>query len=245
MTRLVDDVSVVPGPWPLIATGLLLGGRLLHLRRRFVLFLRRFGYTEATRTVSRAAARIGGLWRMITLDDAQIVPIGTGAAARAALGTWDHVASAVQRVSPVAAGLVKIVAWMSIIGAVLLTGAYLARSGQLANPVPLAQSALDFHYAATSATGEWFLICARALAICAALVALWLVWIVLMILGMPVSIVMMSLADDIREADQGKTIMVADRSAIAAAHTQFTARRQKNTSSRLTVLRVEPWYGDR
>jgi hypothetical protein len=102
----------------------------------------------------------------------------------------------------------------------------------------LAKSALDFHDAETSVAGEWFLICVRALAIRAALVALWLVWIVLMIVGMPVSMVMMSLAEDIRQVDQGKTIMVADRAAIAAAHTQSTARRQKNTSSRLGVERV-------
>jgi len=144
----------------------------------------------------------------------------------------------VQRFSPVAGRLVKIVAWVSVIGAVL-TGAHLVLSGQLPDPVPLAKSALDFHYAATSVAGEWFLICVRALAICAALVALWSVWVVLMIVGMPVSMVMSSLADDVRQADQDKTITVADRSAIAAAHTQFTARRQKNTSSRLTVLKAD------
>jgi hypothetical protein len=44
--------------------------------RRSVLFLRRFGHTEATSVVTVAAATIGGSCRLVTLDDRTIAPIG-------------------------------------------------------------------------------------------------------------------------------------------------------------------------
>ncbi|MEW8051872.1 MAG: hypothetical protein AB2809_16020, partial [Candidatus Thiodiazotropha sp.] len=45
-------------------------------RRRLVLFLRRFGYDEATEALSFAAASaMGQRWRLVTLDDNEIAPI--------------------------------------------------------------------------------------------------------------------------------------------------------------------------
>ncbi len=58
--------------------GLWVGRLLLRGRRRLGLFLRRFGYGDATRTISGVVAGgAGRSWRMVTLDDAQIAPIGT------------------------------------------------------------------------------------------------------------------------------------------------------------------------
>src|SRR5215813_5863108 len=65
--------------WGAVTTavlGLVLGVRLVRGRRRLVLFLRRFGHSAATHAATVAAASIGGRWRLVTLDDAQIVPIG-------------------------------------------------------------------------------------------------------------------------------------------------------------------------
>lgn len=57
--------------------GLGLGLRLLRGRRRLVLFLRRFGFDDATRAVSFAATRaIGRSWRLVTLDDEKIKAVG-------------------------------------------------------------------------------------------------------------------------------------------------------------------------
>ncbi|MES9822927.1 MAG: hypothetical protein ABW127_00685 [Candidatus Thiodiazotropha endolucinida] len=56
--------------------GLTLGLRLIRGRRRLVLFLRRFGYDEATEALSFAAASaMGQRWRLVTLDDNEIAPI--------------------------------------------------------------------------------------------------------------------------------------------------------------------------
>lgn len=53
---------------------------LLRGRRRVVLFLRRFGHQDATAVVTFAVARtIGSSWRLVTLDDAAIAPVGVAA----------------------------------------------------------------------------------------------------------------------------------------------------------------------
>ncbi|WP_369160016.1 hypothetical protein [Candidatus Thiodiazotropha sp. LNASS1] len=56
--------------------GLTLGLRLIRGRRRLVLFLRRFGYDEATEALSFAAASaMGQRWRLVTLDDSEVAPV--------------------------------------------------------------------------------------------------------------------------------------------------------------------------
>ena len=57
--------------------GLKVGLRLLRGQRRLVLFLRRFGYGDATKAATFAAAKtIGRSWRLVTLDDASVAPLG-------------------------------------------------------------------------------------------------------------------------------------------------------------------------
>jgi len=56
-----------------------LGFRLMRGRPRLVLFLRRFGFVGATEALTFAVnMAIGGSWRMVTLDDQEIAPMGTG-----------------------------------------------------------------------------------------------------------------------------------------------------------------------
>jgi len=57
--------------------GLRVGLRLLRGNRKLVLFLRRFGYGDATKVVTFAVAKtIGRSWRLVTLDDASVAPLG-------------------------------------------------------------------------------------------------------------------------------------------------------------------------
>src|SRR5262245_53428271 len=57
------------------------GLRLVRGARTSVLFLRRFGYTDATRAVTFAVLKtVGRTWRLVTLDDAQIEALGIPAA---------------------------------------------------------------------------------------------------------------------------------------------------------------------
>ena len=77
--RSTGRARVIVVSFALAAVLIYLAGRsLLRGRRRLGLFLRRFGYGEATRTISRVVAgRTGRSWRIVTLDDALIAPIGT------------------------------------------------------------------------------------------------------------------------------------------------------------------------
>lgn len=61
----------------LVIAAPMLGFRLVRGSRRLVLFLRRFGYTDATQALTFAAlTTIGGSWRLVTLDDAAVAPVG-------------------------------------------------------------------------------------------------------------------------------------------------------------------------
>ena len=63
--------------------GIRAGLRLLRRHRTLVLFLRRFGHDEAQNAVTFAVLEtIGPSWRVVTLDDAEIVPLGVTDATR-------------------------------------------------------------------------------------------------------------------------------------------------------------------
>ncbi|MEW8692389.1 MAG: hypothetical protein AB2535_15065 [Candidatus Thiodiazotropha endolucinida] len=71
-----DQAAVFLIATVIAVVGLTLGLRLIRGRRRLVLFLRRFGYDEATEALSFAAASaMGQRWRLVTLDDNEIAPI--------------------------------------------------------------------------------------------------------------------------------------------------------------------------
>ncbi|HET9359639.1 MAG TPA: hypothetical protein VFO58_07815 [Vicinamibacterales bacterium] len=62
---------------PLMFFGISRGLRLVRKGRTLVLFLRRFGYDEAQSAVTFAVnSTIGRSWRVVTLDDAEIAPVG-------------------------------------------------------------------------------------------------------------------------------------------------------------------------
>jgi len=77
-----DITGILLTAWGVSAACLLFrfrsrGLRLVRGARTSVLFLRRFGYTDATRAVTFAVTRtIGRTWRLVTLDDNQTAPVG-------------------------------------------------------------------------------------------------------------------------------------------------------------------------
>lgn len=81
---LADDPPPTRGDW-LVTGGIGVGGIVaiaigrasVRGRRRLVLFLRKFGYQEATAATTYAAERaMGRRWRLVTLDDSATAPIG-------------------------------------------------------------------------------------------------------------------------------------------------------------------------
>ena len=58
--------------------GLILGLRLVRRNRNLLLFLRRFGFSPATKTVTEATTQLGDFWHVVTLDDDRIESLGSG-----------------------------------------------------------------------------------------------------------------------------------------------------------------------
>jgi len=75
---------------PLAIVGIKVGLRMLRGERGLVLFLRRFGDSDATNAMTFAARKtVGGSWRLVTLDDEQIAPVGMSAGTRKAFRVAD------------------------------------------------------------------------------------------------------------------------------------------------------------
>jgi hypothetical protein len=116
------DFSSVRIAWYAAVTtavlGLALGLKLVRGRRRLVLFLRRFGHTAATHAATVAAASIGGRWRLVTLDDAQIVPVGIGPMYDA-LSAAGRGRALLRRINHIAGRLIATVLLVTFLGAVI------------------------------------------------------------------------------------------------------------------------------
>lgn len=70
--------------------------RLLRGRRQLVLFLRRFGFDDATRTLTHASSvAVGRAWRLVTLDHDRVAPRGGPPRQRRRLGTASAIAAVV------------------------------------------------------------------------------------------------------------------------------------------------------
>lgn len=71
--------------------GVKYGRRLFRGRRGIVLFLRRFGYDGSMQVVTYAVAEtIGVAWRLVTLDDDEIAPLGVDTASKVMFGTGER-----------------------------------------------------------------------------------------------------------------------------------------------------------
>ena len=74
--------------------GLRYGRRLVRGHRSSVLFLRRFGFDGSMQVVTYAVANsIGVTWRLVTLDDEEIAPVGVDTASRVFFGVGERLAA--------------------------------------------------------------------------------------------------------------------------------------------------------
>ena len=98
---------------------------LVRGNRELVLFLRRFGYRDATSVASFAATKtIGRSWRLVTLDDAAITPVAGGVSGL--LRTGDRVKAANSKVRRVLSPIFRVVWWSA---AAILVRATAVRPG--------------------------------------------------------------------------------------------------------------------
>jgi hypothetical protein len=119
------DVSTTPLvlSWAIsmaiVAVALKSGLWLVRRDRGMALFLRRFRYDDATRAISFAVnTNIGSRWRLVTLDDAAIAPIGPSAAARRLFSVgsvaWKRFSSLVMMLGVRLFPAIVIVAWLVV-----------------------------------------------------------------------------------------------------------------------------------
>jgi len=118
--------------------GLVIGLRLLRGTRKLVLFLRRFGYGEATHAITFAAAKtVGRSWRLVTLDDAAVAPLGVAATARRVFRAGSLTAKAVGKA---ARGLMKAGVCILVGGIAGMVGILLLIYLRHSDPTPLFES---------------------------------------------------------------------------------------------------------
>ena len=119
------DVSTTPLvlSWAIsmaiVAVALKSGLWLVRRDRGMALFLRRFRYDDATRAVSFAVnTKIGSRWRLVTLDDAAIAPIGPSAAAKRLFSVggvaWKRFSSLAMMLGARLFPAIVIIAWLVV-----------------------------------------------------------------------------------------------------------------------------------
>jgi hypothetical protein len=239
-----------------IAIGGVRGGlRILRRNRRLVLFLRRFRHDEAQSAVTFAVMRtIGTSWRMVTLDDAEIAPIGVADGARRLFGVGRVVSK-------------HVLAFGHLIGLRAFPFIVMAMWGVLA--LRLALPAIEFARTGVTSTESWvtavdpffrilgsvfegrppfdaveptlpgvFAILAMAAAVSFGAL---MVTMVVLLLAFPLSTMLFFLsssADSVREAEQSKALTVNSVPEIRQTADAIVRRSRKVLGPRLVVIRV-------
>jgi hypothetical protein len=256
-----DDVPVrqIVLAWvvalPTAVGGVQLGLRLLRRNRTLVLFLRRFGYDDAQSAVTFAVVRtIGASWRVVTLDDAEMAPIGVTEGTRRVFSAG-HFASKYGlalgqfigvRMFPILISLMWAVAALGLIGPAV----EFARTGvtspdawiSAADPyLKILASVFErrppLDFVGPTLPGVFAVLAMAAAVSFGAL----LVTMAALLLAFPLSTVLFFLsssADSVREAERSKTVSVSSLGEVHQAASVITRRSRKVFGPRLVVLRV-------
>ena len=239
---------------PLAVAGIRVGLRLLRRHRMLVLFLRRFGHDEAQSAVTFAVVQtIGASWRVVTLDDAEMVPLGVADAPRRVFRVGQF---ASKHVLPIVLFLglrafpVLVLAGWAVIALALappaldfaLTGVTSAAAWMeaidpfVAILASVFEGRLPFDAIEASLPGLFALVATAA----ALSFAVMMATMVVLLLALPLSTVLFfvsSSADSIREAEQSKSIAVSSVAEIRSAAHAIAARSRKVFGPRLVVVR--------
>jgi hypothetical protein len=242
----VAFVAAVVMAW----VGLRHGRRLVRGRRSMVLFLRRFGYRGSMEAVTFAVVRtIGDSWRLVTLDDEAIAPVGVAPVSRFVFGAGT-------RLSRLALALGRAILtsfrW-TVTGAVVVLGLQLAqihlysnwnralRDGTLDAYMSVILSLLEgrvpVKFFAPTLTGA-FAVLATTVAI--GLIGLFVV-LGALVLALPLSpllIMASSSAEALRKAEAAKTRAIRHLKDMETAVVAVAEQGRQTFAPRLVVLRV-------
>lgn len=192
--------------------GLWLGLQLLRGRRRLVLFLRKFGYADATRALSFAATNaIGGSWRLVTLDDDFVKGVGGSAAPRKASGFGAFF---------VLAAVAAFVWWFMEFGADIIMNDFM--SSATVSPGAGSLDGIGTALGAGMALG---------------IVMLLLMWLLIAVVGVSVPLLLFSYFKA-RRAERASTQRIRSEGEISGRVSRMAKRSSKILSPRLTVVTV-------
>jgi hypothetical protein len=240
---------------PVAIAGVKIGLRLLRRNRTLVLFLRRFGHDAAQSAVTFAVLQtIGASWRVVTLDDAEMVPIGVPAGTRGLFRaghlTSKHVLAIGHFLGLKTFPILITAMWVVVAAALIGPALELARTGvtsfdqwgdaidpyvRILGSIFEGQPPLD---AVGPTLPGVFAVLAMAAALSFAALG---VTMAALLVALPLSTVLFFLsssADAVREAERSKTLAVATADEIRRAADDIARRSRRVFGPRLVVLRV-------
>jgi hypothetical protein len=232
---------------PIAILGLTVGIRLLRGERGLVLFLRRFGYDDATKAVTFAATKtVGGTWRLVTLDDKEIAPLGVPGGTRrlygigsGAFSVGGKLGESVIKVYTLALGAMCAIVGLELLRApdwrtTLDDGTF---DPYLDTLTELVELHVPFDAMGWSLPGA-FAVLAVLTALAVAAAAVYFGLMLLMFPLAPVLIFLSSSADAMKAADEAKTLEIGIGTSIPFAARSVAESSQKIFAPRLVVLRV-------
>ena len=240
---------------PMAIAGVKGGLRLLRRNRTLILFLRRFGHDDAQSAVTFAVLQtIGSFWRVVTLDDAEMTPIGVPATTRGLFRvghfTSTYVLAIGQFVGLRMFPILVLALWAVV--AIALAGPAIEFAQTGVTRWEVWGGLLEPYLATLFSVFEWRLPFAQvgptlhglfALLLIAAAISFATLAITMaaLILALPFSTVLFflsSAADAVREAERSKTVTATSAAEIHQASLAIVRRSRQVSGPRLVVLRV-------
>ena len=240
---------------PIAIAGIKGGLRLLRRNRTLILLLRRFGHDDAQSAVTFAVLRtIGAFWRVVTLDDAEMTPIGVPATTRGLFRVGHFVSTYVLGIGQFI-GLRMfpyLILGLWAIVALALTGPAIEFAQTGVTRWEAWVLLLEPYVATLTSVFEWRLPFQEvgptlhglfALLIIAAAIsfATLMITMAVLILALPFSTVLFflsSTADAVREAERSKTMTATTATEVHTSALAIMRRSRQVTGPRLVVLRV-------
>jgi hypothetical protein len=206
------------------------GARLRTGSRRAVLYLRRFGHVEASRTVTAAVTRIGAHWRVLTLDDGHVSPLGVrGAnAVEAAARLGRHGEAVMSGITRSLRAVATLAAW-AVVAVVGITAVQAVRDNR--DPVTAVLHRLGDRRALAYVTDH-----ATAIVVVVAVLGVGLVVRVAVNLFASAT---GALGEHVRAAERATRLRIDDEQSLKAARILLGARVRRVVSARMCVLTVD------
>lgn len=228
--------------------GIRYGRRLVRGTRSPVLFLRRFGYRGSMQVVTFAVANtIGSSWRLVTLDDAAIAPVGVDTSSRFVFGAGERLARLASATREgIIAGFQYVITGMWIVVAIQVAVAWPNWRRLLTDGTAdayakifsmLMERQVPVQYFGPTLRGA-FAILGTAAAF--GFVGLMIVFVVSLALLPLLGVVTLasSSADALRKAESSKTETITDGRQVRDVVAKVAQRGRETFAPRLVVLRV-------